>query len=154
MKYSTICHLEKDGKMLFLHRNKKENDMHEGKWVGIGGKFEKGESPEECVIREFLEETGLSISNPKMHGVIIFPDFFQGEDWMTFVFSCNDYTGEMIDSPEGTLKWVDISEVSKLEMWEGDYLFLEWMRENEFFSAKMVYEDQKMIFHEVNKYKF
>lgn len=154
MKLSTICYLESKGKTLLLQRNKKENDMHEGKWVGIGGKFEENETPEECIKREFLEETGLNLKSPRMRGMIFFPKFFKNEDWIMFVFVCDNYDGDMIDSNEGTLKWIDNDKIAQLEMWDGDSIFLEWMKEDTFFSARMVYDNQKLKDYTVSKYKF
>jgi 8-oxo-dGTP diphosphatase len=87
-----------------VHRNKKPNDIHEGKWNGLGGKFEEGESPEECVIREVLEESGLTIRSPKLHGMLMFPKF-KGNDWYVFVFTATEFSGDLIDSPE--VNWND-----------------------------------------------
>ena len=87
------------------HRNKKVNDIHTGKWNGLGGKFEAGETPEECVVREVLEESGLSIQNAKLYGLLMFPKF-KGNDWYVFVFMANEFNGELIDSPEGRLEWI------------------------------------------------
>lgn len=154
MKLSTICYLNCDDKTLLLQRNKKENDMHEGKWVGIGGKFEENETPEECINREFFEETGLRLKAPKMRGIIFFPAFFKNEEWIMFLFTCDDYEGTLIESKEGTLKWIENNEVNELNMWDGDRLFLEWMKEDSFFSAQIVYENQILKSHTVNKYKF
>ena len=95
MKLATLCYVEKDGQYLMLHRNKKANDMHKGLWVGLGGKFEAGESPEECVIREVFEESGLRIQNPTLRGFLTFPGFFGEEDWYVFMFVAKNFTGEV-----------------------------------------------------------
>lgn len=87
------------------HCNKKVNDIHEGKWNGLGGKFEAGETPEECVIRAVLAESGLCIQNPKLCGLLVFPKF-KGNDWYVFVFTTSEFSGELIDSPEGKLEWI------------------------------------------------
>ncbi|MDP3830910.1 MAG: 8-oxo-dGTP diphosphatase, partial [Ignavibacteriaceae bacterium] len=102
MKLATLCYVKdaNNGATLMLHRIKKENDMHEGKWNGLGGKFEMGESPEECVIREIKEESGLDIKNPKLNGFITFPAFDGFEDWYVFIFSVTEFSGELIDSAE------------------------------------------------------
>ena len=124
------------------HRNKKVNDIHEGKWNGLGGKFEPEESPEECVIREILEESGLSIRNPKLCGLLMFPRF-KGNDWYVFVFTANDFSGELIDSPDGSLEWIPDEKILDLPLWESDHIFRPWIREGKFFSAKFEYEGDK-----------
>ena len=98
MKLATLCYVinKTDNSTLMIHRVKKENDYHEGKWNGLGGKFENGESPEECAIREVKEESGLDIKNPKLHGFISFPMFDGVEDWYVFVFTATEFDGEMI----------------------------------------------------------
>ena len=125
------------------HRNKKANDVHEGKWNGLGGKFEAGETPEECVIREILEESGLSIQNPKLCGLLIFPNF-KGNDWYVFVFTAHEFSGELIDSPEGRLEWIPNEKILSLNLWESDPIFMPWIGEGKFFSAKFEYEGDKM----------
>ena len=131
-----------------VHRNKKANDIHEGKWNGLGGKFEAGETPEECVIREVFEESGLSIYKPKLCGLLIFPNF-KGDDWYVFVFTASQFSGELIDSPEGRLEWVEDSRLSSLNLWESDHIFLPWIERGEFFSAKFEYEGDKMCGYDV-----
>jgi len=143
MKLGTLCYIEKDDQYLMLHRTKKENDMHEGLWVGLGGKFEAGESPEECVIREVYEESGLTISTPQLRGIMTFPKFAkQKEDWYVFLFTATAFSGTIKPCNEGELVWVDKSKLSGLPMHEGDYHFLKCMQEYEgVFSAKYIYED-------------
>jgi 8-oxo-dGTP diphosphatase len=109
-----------------VHRNKNANDIHAGKWNGLGGKLEGGETPEECVIREVLEESGLSIQNPKYGGLLIFPNF-KGNDWYVFVFTAYEFTGELIDSPEGRLEWIPDEKLLELNLWESDYVFFPWI---------------------------
>jgi 8-oxo-dGTP diphosphatase len=135
-----------------LHRVKKENDMHEGKWNGLGGKFEAGESPEDCVIREILEESGLMIANPKLKGFITFPLFDGRDDWYVFLFVAEEFSGELIDSPEGNLEWIPDEKVTELPLWDGDKIFLSWLKGQKFFSAKFVYTDGAYIRHEVEFY--
>ena len=115
MLLATLCYLKRDGHTLMVYRNKKANDIHKGKWNGLGGKFEAGESPEECVHREILEESGLSIRNPKLCGLLMFPNF-KGEDWYVFVFTANDFTGELIESPEGRLEWIPDDQLLDLNL--------------------------------------
>jgi 8-oxo-dGTP diphosphatase len=149
MKLATLCYLKKDGKTLMLHRVKKPNDMHQGKWNGLGGKMDPGESPEECVIREVKEESGLSIKNPKMVGFLTFPGFDGFDDWYVFVFVVREFTGEMIDSNEGHLHWISDAELTKLHVWEGDLIFGKWLEQDKFFSGKFTYKGGKLRKHEV-----
>lgn len=135
-----------------LHRIKKENDIHEGKWNGLGGKFEPGETPEECVIREVKEESGLNIISPILKGVLTFPEFSKGEDWYVFLFVADKFTGELIESNEGHLEWIDNKMIKDLPLWEGDHLFLDWLEQDRFFSAKFVYRDDQLTGHRVTFY--
>jgi 8-oxo-dGTP diphosphatase len=151
MILATLCYVKRDGCTLMVHRNKKANDIHEGKWNGLGGKFEAGETPEECVIREVYEESGLSILNPKLCGLLMFPQF-KGNDWYVFVFTATDFSGELIDSPEGKLDWIPEESVLDFNLWESDHIFMPWIREDKFFSAKFEYEGDEMqrysvVFH-------
>jgi 8-oxo-dGTP diphosphatase len=143
MILATLCYLKKDGKTLMLHRVKKENDIHRGKWNGLGGKLMPGETPEECVIREVKEESGLILRNPVWKGFLTFPDFDGREDWYVFVFVARDFEGEVTESSEGRLAWIDDREIRALPLWEGDHLFLEWMKDGRFFSGKLIYEAGK-----------
>lgn len=149
MKLATLCYLRRDKQTLMIHRNKKENDMHAGKWNGLGGKLEPGETPEACAIREIREESGLEASGPLMRGVLTFPEFAKGEDWYAFVFEVNKFEGELIDSPEGDLRWVDDDRLLELNLWEGDRIFLRWLEQDVFFSGKFVYEEGRLVEHEV-----
>jgi 8-oxo-dGTP diphosphatase len=151
MILATLCYLKRDGCTLMVFRNKKANDIHEGKWNGLGGKFEAGETPEECIIREVFEESGLFIRNPRLHGLLMFPNF-KGENWYVFVFTANDLTGELIDSPEGKLEWIPDEKIHGLNLWESDHIFMPWIQEGKFFSAKFEYEGDEMrgysvVFH-------
>jgi len=151
MLLATLCYVKRDGYTLMIYRNRKANDIHEGKSNGLGGKFEAGETPEECVLREIREESGLSIQNPKLCGLLMFPKF-KGNDWYVFVFTANDFTGELIDSPEGKLEWILDEKIHGLNLWESDHIFIPWIREGKFFSAKFEYEGDEMrrynvVFH-------
>ncbi len=152
MQLATLCYVIKDGKTLMLFRNKKKNDYHEGKWNGLGGKFEPGETPEECVIREVLEESGLKLINPELHGIITFPMFDGKKDWYVFMFTAKEFTGNLIDSKEGHLEWINNDNLLDLNLWDGDKIFIPWLSRNEFFSSKFVYEDGKYVSHTVNFY--
>lgn len=149
---ATLCYVKNEGKTLMLYRNKKENDHHEGKWNGLGGKLEPGETPEECVIREIKEESGLKIKNPRMHGYIVFPIFDGTNDWHVFIFTAREFDGELINSPEGTLEWIPDNKLTSINLWGGDSIFLEWLNQDKFFSAKFIYEDKKYISHNVEFY--
>lgn len=149
MKLATLCYVRHNGSTLMLHRIKKKNDMHEGKWNGLGGKLEQGETPEECVIREVREESGLLIVKPRLHGFITFPAFDGLEDWYVFLFTANDFTGSLIDSDEGVLKWIPNHEVINLNLWEGDKTFIEWLGQEKFFSAKFNYDKGRLIDYDV-----
>ena len=128
-----------------LYRNKKENDFHEGKWNGLGGKFEPGETPEECAVRELKEESGLTAKNLKLKGFISFPLFDGVNDWQVFVFVIDEFEGEMIDSPEGSLEWIPNENLLELNLWEGDKHFIPWLFKNELFSAKFIYKNKRFI---------
>ena len=146
---ATLCYVKNGNKTLMLHRVKKENDIHEGKWNGLGGKMEAGETPEECVIREVREESGLQIQNPALRGVLTFPNFDGTNDWLAFVFTAERFTGELIDSSEGVLKWIDDSKLLDLNLWEGDKIFLKWLYRDAFFSGKFTYKNKRLIDHDV-----
>ena len=153
MKLATLCYVQNAHQTLMMHRIKKGGDVHIGKWNGLGGKFQPGESPEECVKREVLEESGLSISNPQLAGFLSWPMFDGKDDWYAVVFKASNFTGELIsDSPEGELSWIDTDKLLSLELWEGDYIFLPWVLEDRFFSAKFVYKDGKLLQHDVTFY--
>ena len=152
MKLATLCYVQKDGKTLMLYRNKKENDYHEGKWNGLGGKFDPGESPEECAIREIKEEAGLIVKSLTMKGFITFPLFDGKDDWYVFLFVIDDFEGGLIDSPEGKLEWIPNDRLSELNLWEGDKIFIEWLFQDKFFSAKFNYEDGNFKEHQVSFY--
>lgn len=152
MKLATLCYLMKDDKTLMLYRNKKENDYHEGKWNGLGGKFESGETPEECAVREIKEETGFDIVNPVLKGIITFPMFDKIEDWYVFLFVIKEFSGEMIDSPEGRLEWIDNEKIFQLNLWDGDKIFIPWLFQEKFFSAKFNYDNGKFTDYSVEFY--
>ncbi len=152
MKLATLCYVMHDNKTLMIHRIKKQNDFHEGKWNGLGGKLEIGETPEECVIREIEEESGLLLKNPKMHGFITFPLFDGKDDWYVFLFTAKEFTGELIDSPEGRLEWINDDKLFDLNLWEGDRIFIEWLFQDKFFSAKFNYNNGKFVDYTVNFY--
>jgi 8-oxo-dGTP diphosphatase len=148
MKLATLCYVRRDGQTLMIHRVKKANDMHQGKWNGLGGKLNPGESPEECAVREIHEESGLRVRDPQLKGFLTFPAFAKNEDWYVFVYVVKDFEGELIDSPEGDLRWVDDTELTSLNLWEGDPIFLPWLDKPGIFSGKFIYKDGRLVSHE------
>lgn len=144
-KMTTLCYIEKDGRYLMLHRVKKENDMNQDKWVGIGGHFEEGESPEECLCREVSEETGLRLTEYRLRGIIT----FVSDRWQTeymFLYTATGYEGNIGECSEGVLEWVDKSAVYSLPIWEGDRIFFRLLEQEEpFFSLKLRYKGETLI---------
>ncbi len=149
MKFATLCYVRAHGQTLMLHRIKKANDMHAGKWNGLGGKLIPGETPEECAIREVQEESGLTLINPQWRGILTFPSFANDEDWYAFVFVGTEFTGELIDSAEGVLAWIDDERLPELNLWEGDPIFLQWLEQERFFSGRFLYRDGRLVEHSV-----
>ena len=147
MKLATLCYMRQNGKTLMVHRIKKPNDIHEGKWNGLGGKFEPGETPEECARREIFEESGLRVKKLVLKGLLSFPLFARDEDWYAFVFVGMIIEGSLIESPEGMLQWIDDSKLTELNLWEGDRTFLPWLERPGFFSGKFVYQDGALVDH-------
>lgn len=145
MVNTTLCYIQKDDQYLMLHRTKKENDINEGKWIGVGGKFEKDETPEECLLREVREETGLTLTDYRLRAVIT----FISNEWETeymYLFTANEFLGEMIDCSEGELEWVPKDKILELNIWEGDRIFLEkLLNDDAFFTLKVVYEGDKLV---------
>lgn len=153
LKLGTLIYIRHNNQTLMLHRIKKQNDMHAGKWNGLGGKLEFGETPEACAIRETYEESGLHLLDPVLRGMITFPGFNGEDDWYTFLFTCDHFTGELIDSNEGVLEWIDNDKLLDLNLWEGDKIFLRWLDQSAFFSGWMKYVDGKLIDHSVVFYQ-
>jgi 8-oxo-dGTP diphosphatase len=151
MLLATLCYVKHDGCTLMVLRNKKPNDIHAGKWNGLGGKFEAGESPEQCVVREVREESGLEIHAPRMHGLLMFPNF-KSRDWYVFVFTAREFNGDLIDSPEGRLEWIPDGSLNGLDLWPSDLVFLPWLEQGRFFSARFTYDGEAMREHEVHFY--
>ena len=145
MKNTSLVHIEKDNKYLMLHRTKKQNDINRDKWIGIGGKFEENESPEECAIREAFEETGLTLNSLEYRGIVTFvPDNTVGE--YMHVFVSRDFSGTVKECDEGVLEWVDKEKIFTLPIWEGDKIFLRLLDENvPFFSLKLIYQGDTLV---------
>lgn len=152
MILTTVCYIEMNGKYLMLHRTKKEKDLNKGKWIGIGGKFEKGESPEECIIREVEEETGLLLKSYKLRAVVTYT-FTEFEDEYMYIFTSNDFEGNLTECDEGDLKWIEKEKVMELNLWEADKIFLEKLKkDNNFFTMKCEYDGDKLVNYSLNEY--
>lgn len=141
---TTLCYIERDGQYLMLHRTKKKNDINEGKWLGIGGHFEAGESPEECLLREIREETGLAIDSYRYRGIVTFYAPPYPTEYM-HLFTATTSQELCADCNEGELAWIPISQVPSLPLWEGDRIFLRLLLEDApFFSLKLSYEGDRL----------
>lgn len=142
---TVLCYIERDGKYLMLYRNRKKNDVNAGKYIGVGGKFEAGESPEECLLREVKEETGLTLRSYAFRGVVTF--VFDGESEYMFLYTADGFEGTLTDCNEGELHWIDKDALPSLSLWEGDRLFLELLRQGARpFSMKLVYDrDSRLL---------
>ena len=139
MVNSTLCYIEKDGKYLMLHRVKKENDVNK-------------ESPEECILREAREETGLTLNSIKLRAVVTFTSKQYETDYM-YLFTSDDFSGEIIECNEGNLEWIDKEELIKLNIWEGDKIFLNKIKENcPFFTLKLEYDGDKLVNYNLTEY--
>ena len=143
---TTLCYIEKENKYLMLHRIKKENDLNQDKWIGIGGKFEDRESPEQCVRREANEETGLILGKCNYRGIIT----FVSDKWPTeymHLFTCNDFDGQIKECDEGVLEWVEKEKIYTLPLWQGDKIFLKLIENDNtpFFSLRLEYKGDTLI---------
>lgn len=144
MKNTTLCYLEKDGACLMLHRIKKKQDENAGKWIGIGGKCEEGESPEDCLLREVQEETGLTLTAWRYRGLVTFVSDCWPTEYM-HLFTATEFTGCLTECEEGELAWIPLQKRAELPAWEGDRIFLRLLEENRpFFSLKLVYRGEAL----------
>ena len=149
MRNTTLVHIEKDGKWLMMHRTKKVNDENHDKWIGIGGKFNDGESPYECAVRETFEETGLTLLSAKLRGIVTFVSDEWGTEYM-FVYTSDGFKGDLKECDEGSLEWIKKEDTLNLPIWEGDRLFLKMLIDNApFFEMKLVYRGEKLVRHEI-----
>lgn len=145
MHNSTLCYLVKDGRVLMLHRVKKKNDINHDKWIGIGGKFEPEEAPEECILRETKEETGLTLTSWRCRGVVTFLQE-GGEGEYMYLFTADDFTGELIECDEGDLQWVSLDFLDALPTWEGDRIFLNLLwQDTPFFLLTLRYQGDRLV---------
>ena len=148
MKHSltTLCYLDDGENYLMMHRVKKKQDVNKDKWVGVGGHFEENESPEDCLLREVKEETGLTLTSWSLRGIVTFLSD-QWENEYMFLYTADGYEGELIDCEEGNLEWIPKSQVYSLPIWEGDKLFFKLLEENRpFFSLKLSYEGDTLVY--------
>ena len=144
-RLSTLCYIEKDDQNLMLHRTVKENDVNKDKWIGVGGHFEYGESPEDCLLREVWEETGYTLTSYQYRGIVT---FVYGEDTVEYMslYTADGFTGEAHPCDEGELEWVDKKKIDALNIWEGDKIFFRLLEEKRpFFSLKLVYNREDVL---------
>lgn len=142
---TTLCYIEKDEKYLMLHRISKENDENQGKWIGVGGHFEHQESPEDCLLREVKEETGLTLNNFFFRGIVTFDSDDNPAEYM-HLYTSTDFSGSLIQCDEGVLEWVQKDKISSLNLWEGDRVFLDLLTKDvPFFSLKLIYKSGKLV---------
>ena len=145
MLQTTLCYIERDGKYLMLHRTKKEGDENRDKWIGIGGKFEDKESPEDCVLREVREETGLTMTDFAYRGIVTFVSERWPREYM-HLFHCSGYTGTVGQCDEGELEWIEKEKLLGLQLWEGDKIFLRLLDTDcPFFSLKVEYQGERLV---------
>lgn len=150
MELTTLCYIEKDDSYLMLHRVSKKNDVNKDKWIGVGGHFEAGESPEDCLLREVKEETGLMLTSYRFRGLLTFV-FNDNEAEYICLYTADGFEGEITDCDEGTLEWVSKKKIPELNLWEGDKIFFELLNRNEpFFSMKLVYQGDTLVDCELN----
>jgi len=146
---ATICYIQDKGKTLFLLRNKKENDMHDGKYVGVGGKCEKGEDPYTCIRREVSEEAKVDIK-PIYVANLTFNDFTPEKDWEVHLFRAEGYIGHIPEKcEEGEFIWIDNDKINEINLWEGDRIFLEYINSEKFFFGNFEYDNGKLKSHKL-----
>ena len=144
MKQTTLCYLERGDEYLMLHRTKKKNDENHDKWIGVGGKFEAGESPEDCMHREIFEETGLTVTDYRYRGIVTFVSDIYETEYM-HLFTVTDWTGEARECDEGELAWIKKKKLFDLTLWQGDRIFLKLLQEDvPFFSLKLTYQGDEL----------
>ena len=152
MNFTTLYYIEKENKYLMLHRTSKKKDGNKDKWIGVGGHFEKGESPEECLLREVKEETGLELTSYQFRGIVTFISDEWPDEYMC-LYTADRYTGDIGNCDEGELVWVEKGKIMDLNIWEGDKIFLKLLTENQpFFSLKLEYKGDKLVNTVLNKY--
>ena len=142
---TTLCYILRGNECLMLHRVRKENDLNRDKWIGIGGKFEDKESPEDCLLREVKEETGLTLTNYAYRGIVTFVSDRWPTEYM-HLFTADAFSGELKDCDEGELEWLPWEELTRIPHWEGDEIFLRLLKQEvPFFSLKLCYEGEGLV---------
>ena len=150
MLNTTLCYIERGDEYLMLHRVKKENDINRDKWIGLGGKFKEDESPEECLLREVYEESGLRLTSWRYRGIVTFVNTKCSSEYM-HLFTADGFEGTVGPCDEGELEWIKKSELMKLTLWEGDKIFLRLLETGEpFFSLKLSYDGDELIDAKLN----
>ena len=148
MIITTLVYLKRNNQTLLLYRNKKEKDINQGKWIGVGGKLKNGESPYECAVRETYEETGYRIHSARFVGMVSFPGLYYGEDELMFIYTSSHFSGELHETNEGELHWVNDEEVGTLPTWEADHHYLSWPNDDKAHEAKVVYQNDHLVSYE------
>lgn len=144
MVETTLCYVEHDGKYLMINKNKRKDDLNKGKWLGLGGHLKLGETPDECVVRELKEESGLTIYNPQLRGKV----YFVNNDYieLMYLYTASEFDGELTLCDEGVLEWIKKEDVYNLNIWEGDKIFLDLLvKDNNYFELKLYYEDNNFV---------
>ncbi len=145
MLMTTLCYIEQNGKYLMLHRVSKKNDVNQGKWIGVGGKFEYGEAPEECLLREVREETGLVLKSYQLRGILTFLCDKQEPEYI-FLYTADSFEGKLTPCSEGALKWIEKDKIQDLNLWEGDRIMFRLLQERkDIFSLKLRYEGDHLL---------
>ncbi|MGI6017953.1 MAG: NUDIX hydrolase [Marvinbryantia sp.] len=145
MKLTTLCYIENNTSYLMLHRISKKTDANKDKWIGVGGHFGQNESPEDCLLREVKEETGLCLTSWRQRGIVTFVSDLWETEYM-FLYTADGYTGELKLCEEGVLEWIPKADLSKLQLWQGDLIFFELLEAQEpFFSLKLIYEGETLV---------
>lgn len=153
MVNTTLCYIQKENDYLMLHRTKKENDLNKDKWIGIGGKFENCESPQDCILREVLEETGLTLNSMRYCGIVTFVDLTPEIPFTEYMhlFWSDDFAGTLKECNEGDLEWVPINKMNDLPHWKGDEIFLDLIaKKAPFFSLKLTYKNGILLNWKIN----
>ena len=145
MELTTLCYIEKENSYLMLHRVKKKKDINKGKWIGVGGHIEFGESPEDCIVREVKEETGLELTSYRLRGIITFVTDQKQLEYI-FLYTADGFEGEIKTCEEGILKWIEKDKIPSLNLWEGDRVFLDLLqKEIPVFSLKLEYKEDHLV---------
>lgn len=149
MEITTLCYIEKDNRYLMLNRTKKKEDINKGKWIGVGGHIEEGETPNECLLREVYEETGLTLTSYKLRGILTFVQRKDNKEIFTeyiWLYTADEYEGTLKECDEGELRWIDKEKIYDLNLWDGDRIFLQLLDEQEeMFSLKLEYRNDELI---------